>query len=112
MKRSSNSKQRRRMVSIIRERDGDNCWVCGKYMRFPEIRKMNPFLATLDHVRPLYDGGADKINNIRLAHLRCNTRRRAMDGHRPDPNGNAVHRFSWGGKRHRYTRYWEMFSQK
>lgn len=58
----------------IAERDGWKCHLCGgrvlKSVKVPHHRA-----ATVDHLVPLSDGGADTLQNVALAHFICNTRR-------------------------------------
>jgi hypothetical protein len=58
----------------IAERDGFKCYLCEKKvdMTLPRTHRLG---ATLDHVVPLSKGGADRENNIRLAHWLCNIRK-------------------------------------
>lgn len=50
------------------------CHLCGvgidMSLKFPD-----PFSKSFDHVIPLSKGGAHTLNNIKLAHLRCNIRK-------------------------------------
>lgn len=52
---------------VVAERDGGECWLCGKAL---DVER-----ATLDHVLPRSMGGQDALDNLRLAHFRCNVRR-------------------------------------
>jgi HNH endonuclease len=58
----------------IAERDGWKCHLCGgrvsKTAKWPD-----QMCASMDHLIPLADGGADGAENVRLAHWICNTRR-------------------------------------
>lgn len=47
------------------ERDGDECWFCGKPMGAD---------ATLEHLVPKSKGGGNKLDNYALAHAACNHR--------------------------------------
>ena len=69
-------KRTRNLVSRIRLRDGDNCWLCGLV-----VRKNAHGLErhTLDHVLPKSLGGDNKVENLKLAHKGCNEAR----GNRP-----------------------------
>lgn len=55
----------------IYERDGWVCRLCGlpvdRALEFPD-----PMCASLDHKRPLKDGGTHTRANVQLAHFRCN----------------------------------------
>jgi 5-methylcytosine-specific restriction endonuclease McrA len=72
--RSRNTKERRNMRIYLRQRDGANCWICGKPMSFgPDTR--NAMYATFDHVKERSAGGSDTRENLRLAHYSCNSSR-------------------------------------
>lgn len=55
----------------IFERDGWTCQLCGEQVdrgaRFPD-----PAMASIDHVVPVAEGGADTPENVQTAHLGCN----------------------------------------
>ncbi len=57
-------------------RDEDICWLCGVVVdkRLPGTDPNGP---TVDHVVPRENGGTNDLGNLRLAHLRCNSARRA-----------------------------------
>lgn len=64
----------------LRERDGDDCCMCGREMLFE--KRMAPVpenYATLDHIVLRRDGGTNDIDNLRLVCQRCNWER---DGQR------------------------------
>jgi 5-methylcytosine-specific restriction endonuclease McrA len=109
--RPSNSKERQRKLAFLRARYGDNCWLCGGAMLFAATRTNQRDLATLDHVKPVYEGGTHHVLNLRLAHRRCNNTRRGVEDGNPDPIGNAPYRLRLKGRRVQVTRYWQMFSQ-
>lgn len=52
-------------------RDGNICWICKK--PFESMKD-----ATLDHIFPRSKGGLDTIDNLKLAHLKCNNARGSM----------------------------------
>lgn len=60
-------------------RDGWVCGICGKkvkqHLKFP-----HPMSASLDHIRPLADGGTHTFDNVQLAHLLCNSLKGASGG--------------------------------
>lgn len=51
--------------AAILQRDGYVCWLCGQ-----------PGADTVDHVIPRARGGTDDDDNLRAAHLSCNSGRR------------------------------------
>lgn len=63
----------------VYERDGRVCGICGKkvkrHLKFP-----HPMSASLDHIRPLADGGTHTMENVQCAHLLCNSLKGASDG--------------------------------
>jgi hypothetical protein len=63
-------------VDRLRERDGDDCWICGGGIDFtlPRTQKSteHPFSATVDHVVQRSEGGPNTPDNLRLAHKTCN----------------------------------------
>lgn len=46
------------------------CWVCGQHVAAQE--------ATLEHIKPLADGGSSHQENLAISHGRCNGGRHAM----------------------------------
>lgn len=58
------------------ERDG---WICGLCHALVERRRHfpDPLSASLDHIIPVSRGGEHKPENVQLAHLICNSRKRA-----------------------------------
>jgi 5-methylcytosine-specific restriction endonuclease McrA len=53
----------------IIKRDGQNCHICGEWVSMHEM--------TFDHVIPLSKGGTHTADNIRIAHMVCNSRKGA-----------------------------------
>ena len=76
----------------VRERDGDNCWICNEIV-LEGFQDGHPRLATLDHVVEVCNGGSNHISNLRLAHRKCNNDRSNRKGlirdwKRSSPEGN------------------------
>ncbi len=69
---SGTTNGRRRIVSRLRGKFGDNCHWCKEIMVFFGD---GPLRATIEHVIPLDRGGLDNENNMRLAHKKCNNKR-------------------------------------
>ena len=46
------------------------CWVCGE--------PVAPEDATLEHIKPLAEGGSSHIENLAISHGACNNRRHAQ----------------------------------
>lgn len=55
----------------LRERDGDNCHLCGLYVP-PAARKPHPLAAEVDHILPTSHAGTHDPENLALAHKTCN----------------------------------------
>lgn len=49
------------------------CWVCGEHVL--------PASATLEHIRPLSEGGNSHLDNLAISHDRCNNQRHAKVAH-------------------------------
>lgn len=75
MSQLRDSRRRRRVVAKLRERDGDNCQICGKPIDFTLTGTGSRRAPSLDHKVPRYAGGSSGQSNLRLAHIRCNVRR-------------------------------------
>lgn len=45
------------------------CWVCGKHVE--------PAAASLEHIRPLGEGGNSHADNLAISHALCNGQRHA-----------------------------------
>jgi 5-methylcytosine-specific restriction endonuclease McrA len=69
---SGTTSGRRKAVSRLRGKYGDNCHWCKEVMVFDGD---GPLRATIEHVIPLNRGGLDNENNMRLAHKKCNNKR-------------------------------------
>jgi 5-methylcytosine-specific restriction endonuclease McrA len=59
--------ERIRIKKLLLRRDGENCGICGRYMK-PDDR-------TIDHILELKNGGTNDMGNLRLAHKLCNSNR-------------------------------------
>lgn len=51
------------------------CWVCGTHV--PHAA------ASLEHIKPLGEGGNSHIENLAISHTLCNQRRHTADGAGP-----------------------------
>jgi hypothetical protein len=65
-----NSKDNRSRRLRAYEKQGGVCWLCDKPLTLKE--------ATLDHVFPWSIGGSSSMDNIRIAHEKCNNKRQAF----------------------------------
>jgi 5-methylcytosine-specific restriction endonuclease McrA len=63
------------LARAIVQRDGWVCGICGE--------ACDPRYYTIDRVVPGARGGGYSLDNCRLAHFICNSRRGAGDGERP-----------------------------
>ena len=48
------------------------CWLCGEHVL--------PAEATLEHIKPLSDGGNSHVDNLAISHGACNNQRHAKAG--------------------------------
>lgn len=46
------------------------CWVCGEHVLHTA--------ATLEHIKPLSEGGNSHVENLAISHERCNNQRHAV----------------------------------
>ena len=69
----------------IFERDGWRCHICGK-LTLKNKKVPHHRTPTLDHIIPLFEGGADAPHNVRCAHFRCN----AIKGAKILPQGEQL----------------------
>lgn len=53
------------LVAALAKRDGNFCYLCEKPFTHHER-------ATIDHIKPLSKGGSWSLDNLALAHFRCN----------------------------------------
>lgn len=60
----TNAKRRRRRVARLRERDGDHCFYCLRFMGREQM--------TIEHLLPQKLKGSDSLQNLVLAHAHCN----------------------------------------
>lgn len=68
-------KRRGIRITMLLCRDGDLCWICGLKLDRRNRNEFSPGYITFDHVIPRALGGIDSIENIRLAHKKCNNER-------------------------------------
>lgn len=73
--------ERKLVRNLLRLRDGDLCCWCGKLMLFAKriaIGVPEPTnWATIEHVKPVSEGGTDDLTNLALACKLCNSSRAA-----------------------------------
>lgn len=56
------------------DRDGLACWICGHDVRL-DVKPDHGHAASIDHLRRREDGGSDRLDNLRFAHIVCNMHR-------------------------------------
>lgn len=77
------SRRRRAKFQTLAARDGKVCWYCGKVLVFGfELGEDNPQpdhdprpIATIDHLRPISQGGSNENHNLILACRPCHNER-------------------------------------
>lgn len=68
------------------ERDNGICYLCGEKCDFNAVKIINGVPYALgdypsrDHIKPLSKGGLHSWNNVKLAHIRCNSSKGAKYG--------------------------------
>lgn len=84
---SCRSKRRREIVKAgerinfddLLIRDGPLCQICGEYMDWQTGRYRSR--VSLDHIIPISQGGTHTMDNVRLVHLSCNSRKSDRPAH-------------------------------
>jgi hypothetical protein len=61
-------------ADVLIERDGDVCHICLTQIDL-SLARNSRFGATIDHVIPVSKGGADTLDNMKLAHWICNIKK-------------------------------------
>lgn len=61
------SQYREMVISLLRQRDGHCCWICGDFVLEGEDQ--------IDHVMLRSKGGTNNSENLKLAHSWCNMKR-------------------------------------
>lgn len=74
-RRPSFQKDRRIRITRLMARDGAACGICGEPLNRSIEDEFSSEYITFDHITPLSKGGRDAVENIRLAHRRCNEAR-------------------------------------
>lgn len=74
-RRAGHRKRRSLNVSRLMARDGTACAICGGYLDRSVRDHDHPQYVTFDHIVPRSRGGDSKLENLRLAHRLCNTKR-------------------------------------
>lgn len=63
---------KRKRCSIL-NRDGNKCWICNEELG--EIVPNHDLAPSIDHIIPQSKGGSNEIENLKLAHRKCNSER-------------------------------------
>ena len=74
-RRVLNTRGERYRLAEVAQRDGFICHLCSAPVDM-SLSGRHPWGPTADHVVPVAHGGGDEPENIRLAHSRCNVKRR------------------------------------
>ena len=61
---------------VVFKRDSWICQICNEKVDI-SLEYPHPFSSSLDHIVPLAKGGAHTMDNIQLAHLKCNIKKHA-----------------------------------
>lgn len=64
--------------AAVYRRDGWTCQLCGEWVN-PYAERQTPDAPTLDHIVPFERGGEFTVDNLQLAHFRCNSQRAARE---------------------------------
>jgi 5-methylcytosine-specific restriction endonuclease McrA len=63
-------------ADVLIQRDGNVCHICLDVIDL-SLPRNSRFGATIDHVMPVSKGGADTLENMKLAHWICNIKKGA-----------------------------------
>lgn len=77
-----NPQRRMKLLKILMPKQGNRCCYCDKRMVVKQQGQGIPFPAngaTIEHLRRKCEGGTDRLDNIAIACLHCNTRRGSVD---------------------------------
>lgn len=69
--RRARSLKHRTSVTILVARDGTKCGICNDDVDL-DLKFPSPWSPSVDHIHPFSFGGTDDLENLQLAHLRCN----------------------------------------
>jgi 5-methylcytosine-specific restriction endonuclease McrA len=64
-----------RQILLIVERDGDMCAICSKHVDLTIVDGLHDNAPSRDHKVPKSRGGKNGIDNMQLAHRKCNIKR-------------------------------------
>lgn len=94
------SAQRRRIVTLLIERDGNHCHYCGCEMQTNDSTGYTVDGISIDHITPTDEGGSDDLGNLVLACRQCNGLKKTKhyQEYRFGVETNAILRFLMGGE--------------
>lgn len=58
-------------IELLRARDGDGCWYCGKTINF-DLKAPAKLAGTLEHLLAQSLGGTSALDNLVICHAKCN----------------------------------------
>ena len=61
------------------EKSGGVCGICDEPVDM-KLKWPNPLSASVDHIVPVNKGGGHTLENVQIAHLRCNCTKRDREG--------------------------------
>lgn len=73
--RRNHRKMRGLNITRLLKRDGDECHLCGKKLDRKLKDEFDPMYITFDHLQPTSKGGVTLLENLKLAHRKCNEER-------------------------------------
>lgn len=62
----------------VRLKHGDDCHLCGGEINY-KLKFPHPMSPSIDHVKPISEGGPHTLENCAMAHMDCNNRKNASD---------------------------------
>lgn len=68
---------------MVAHQGHSNCGICGLHVDL-SLNYRDPMAPQIDHIMPFAKGGTHDIENLQLAHYRCNVRKQARLDYRPD----------------------------
>lgn len=68
-----------RMAFELAKRDGVGCHICGLPCDLRTVTRKTAITATRDHIIPRSQKGTLALENLRLAHAYCNSKRGSLD---------------------------------
>ena len=73
-------KQRQQVRDALVERDGSECWYCGKQLQTKtRAKKLPTNYCHIEHKLARENGGTDDLSNLVLSCKHCNTRKSTQD---------------------------------